>query len=207
MHKRSSTPQPCTRRTSILIATCFRRHLHRRRAQSPGCVAAADVESFVFTSATSVFRRCTRPAGGPVACASEEIKPIPKTSMASPRRPQKMTASCSIGNQGCFALCSTRDFSPRRITTRWTGGFCRRQEQCNGISQPARRSRRCSSRALVTVERAPEMGFGRCIIGAATPFLSAICGLAPRCPAGGVPSCPRLRDGPCALRLGHGFQD
>jgi hypothetical protein len=81
-----------------------------------------------------------------------------------------MTASCSIGNQGCFALCSTRDFSPRRITTRWTGGFCRRQEQCNGISQPARRSRRCSSRALVTVERAPEMGFGRCIIGAGPTF-------------------------------------
>jgi len=120
----------------------------------------------------------------------------------------EITASCSIGNRGrfCIVLKSSRFF---RGGSR-PGGREGYADDKSKVTEYL--YRRVDLEDVVAAHLRPSnvrrrRSFDRCIISAATPFLPAICGLAPRCPAGGVPSCPRLRDGPCALRLGHGFQD
>jgi UDP-glucose 4-epimerase len=81
------------------------------------------VESFVFTSTTSVFGDALMPpAGTPAAWVTEEVRPIPKNIYGVSKSAAEDICSCSTGTRDLHASCSERrGFFQKRTTTRLCG--------------------------------------------------------------------------------------
>ncbi len=70
---------------------------------------AVGVRAFIYTSTTSAFGAALVPAPGePAAWITEDVAPVPKISMASPRSPRRTCASFSHVRRNWPSLCCAR---------------------------------------------------------------------------------------------------
>jgi len=132
------------------------------------------VEAFVFTSTTSVFGDALRPpAGTPAAWVTEDVEPIPKNIYGV----TKMAAEdlCLLFNRkhdlNCIILRTSRFFPEE-------DDYKLKREKYAGENAKANEYlfRRVELEDVVSAhiaasDRAGELGFGRYIISATTPFL------------------------------------
>jgi len=133
------------------------------------------VKAFVFTSTTSVFGDALRPpAGTPAAWVTEEVKPIPKNIYGVTKTAAEDLCLLFHRKHGlnCIILRTSR-FFPEDDDDKM------KREQYTGENAKANEYlfRRVEledvvSAHIAAAERAGELGFGRYIISATTPFLT-----------------------------------
>jgi UDP-glucose 4-epimerase len=136
--------------------------------------AAADVESFVFTSTTSVFGDAlVPPVGSPAAWITEDVKHVPKNIYGVTKAAAEDLCQLFHRNHRlpCIVLRTSRFFpepdfdaavrkSYADDNMKVTEYLYRRVDLADAVSAH-----------LLAAERAPAIGFGRYIISATTPFL------------------------------------
>jgi UDP-glucose 4-epimerase len=134
---------------------------------------AAGVESFVYTSTTSVFGDAlVPPAGYPAAWVTEDVTPIPKNIYGVTKSAAEDLCRLFHRNQGlpCIVLRTSRFFpeedDDKALREAWADDNIKANEYLY---------RRVDiedvvSAHLLAAERAPAIGFGRYIVSATTPF-------------------------------------
>jgi UDP-glucose 4-epimerase len=135
--------------------------------------AATDVESFVFTSTTSVFGDALIPPdGAPAAWITEDVKPLPKNIYGVTKAAAEDLCQLFHRNHGlsCVVLRTSRffpepdfDAGVRELyaddNMKVTEYLHRRVDLEDAVNAH-----------LLAAEHAPRIGFGRYIISATTPF-------------------------------------
>ncbi|MGI8310356.1 NAD-dependent epimerase/dehydratase family protein [Saccharopolyspora hattusasensis] len=133
----------------------------------------AGVESFVFTSTTSAFGHSLTPApGAPAAWITEDVKPIPKNIYGVTKVAAENLCELIHREHGLpVAVLRTSRFFPGLddrddVRSRYTDANVKANEYLY---------RRVDlqdvvNAHLLAAERAPQLGFGRYIISATTPF-------------------------------------
>jgi UDP-glucose 4-epimerase len=135
--------------------------------------AAAGVKSFVFTSTTSAFGRAlSPPAGAPAAWITEEVVPQPRniygvTKLAAENLCELFRQSSGLP---CIILRTSRFFPEDD-----DDAVARRAYEDSNLKANEFLHRRADiedvvSAHLLSVEKAPALGFARYIISATTPF-------------------------------------
>lgn len=135
--------------------------------------AAVGVRSFVFTSTTSAFGNTLRPpAGEPAAWVTEEVRPVPRNIYGVSKSAAEELCHLFHNREGlaCLVLRTSR-FFPEEDDDPQT----RRNYEDGNAKANEFLFRRADLEDIVTAhllaaERAPEIGFGRYIISATTPF-------------------------------------
>lgn len=132
------------------------------------------VGAFVFTSTTSVFGDALRPpAGTPAAWVTEQVRPLPKNIYGVTKSAAEDLCLLFHRNHGlnCIILRTSR-FFPEEDDDKL------KRDQYDGENAKANEFlfRRVEledvvSAHIAAAKRAPELGFGRYIISASTPFL------------------------------------
>jgi nucleoside-diphosphate-sugar epimerase len=135
---------------------------------------AHGVRSFIFTSTTSMFGDALRPpAGTPAAWVTEDVDPIPKNIYGVTKTAAEDLCLLFHRQHGlnCIILRTSR-FFPEEDDDKL------KRESCPGENAKANEFlfRRVELEDVVgahiaAAERAPDLGFGRYIISATTPFL------------------------------------
>lgn len=137
---------------------------------------AAGVNSFVFTSTTSVFGDAlVPPDGAPATWITEDVPPVPKNIYGATKAAAEDLCQLFHRNLGlpCLVLRTSRFFpeedDSKIIRDNYANGNAKANEQL---------FRRADledvvEAHLLAMERAPEIGFGRYIISATTPFRQA----------------------------------
>jgi nucleoside-diphosphate-sugar epimerase len=134
---------------------------------------AAGVERFVFTSTTSAFGRAlSPPAGAPAAWIDEDVVPVPRNIYGVTKTAAEDLCELVHRDHGlpCVILRTSRFFPEgddrEDVRARYDDAnvkvnelICRRVDLADVVD--AHR---------LALERAPELGFGRFIITATTPF-------------------------------------
>jgi UDP-glucose 4-epimerase len=134
---------------------------------------AAGVERFVFTSTTSAFGRAlTPPAGAPAAWITEDVAPVPRNVYGVTKTAAEDLCELVHRNHGLpIVILRTSRFFPEaddrdEIRTAYDDAnikvnelLYRRVDLADVVSAH-----------LQALDRAPEIGFGRYIISATTPF-------------------------------------
>jgi len=135
---------------------------------------ANDVKAFIFTSTTSVFGDALRPpVGTPAAWVTEDVKPIPKNIYGVTKMAAEDLCLLFQRQQGlnCIILRTSRFFpeedDDKLKREKYTGDNAKANEYL---------FRRVEledvvSAHIAAADRAGELGFGRYIISATTPFL------------------------------------
>jgi nucleoside-diphosphate-sugar epimerase len=135
--------------------------------------SAAGVRAFVFTSTTSVFGDAlSPPPGAPAAWITEDVVPVPKNIYGATKAAAEDLCKLFHRNQGlaCLVLRTSRFFpeedDDRTVRDAWTDDNVKLNEYLH---------RRVDiedvvSAHLLAAERAPDIGFGKYIISATTPF-------------------------------------
>lgn len=134
---------------------------------------ANGVRSFIFTSTTSMFGDALRPpAGTPAAWVTEDVKPIPKNIYGVTKTAAEDLCRLFHRKHGlnCIILRTSR-FFPEEDDDR----LKREQYDENNAKANEYLFRRVEledvvSAHIAAAQRAPELGFGRYIISATTPF-------------------------------------
>jgi nucleoside-diphosphate-sugar epimerase len=136
--------------------------------------AAAGVESFVFTSTTSVFGGAlVPPAGAPAAWVTEDVAPVPKNIYGMTKAAAEDLCQLFHRDRGlaCLVLRTSRFFpeedDDRSVRDAYEDGNVKANEYLY---------RRVEIQDVVDAHllawgRAPEIGFRKYIISATTPFL------------------------------------
>jgi len=134
---------------------------------------AAGVESFVYTSTTSVFGDAlVPPVGAPAAWVTEDVTPIPKNIYGVTKAAAEDLCALFHRNRGlaCIVLRTSRFFPEeddnKAVREAWPDDNIKANEYLY---------RRVDledvvSAHLLAAERAPAIGFGRYIVSATTPF-------------------------------------
>jgi UDP-glucose 4-epimerase len=134
---------------------------------------AAGVESFVYTSTTSVFGDAlVPPAGSPAAWVTEDVAPIPKNIYGVTKAAAEDLCQLFHRNRGlaCIVLRTSRFFpeedNSKAVREAWADGNIKANEYL---------FRRVDledvvGAHLLAAERASEIGFRRFIVSATTPF-------------------------------------
>jgi nucleoside-diphosphate-sugar epimerase len=134
---------------------------------------AAGVRSFIFTSTTSAFGSAlTPPAGSPAAWITEEVRPIPKNIYGVTKTAAEDL--CELFHRGRrlpILVLRTSRFFPEEDDDRET----RQAYEDGNVKANEFLYRRVDledvvNAHLLALEKAPEIGFGRYIISATTPF-------------------------------------
>jgi UDP-glucose 4-epimerase len=135
--------------------------------------AGAGVESFVYTSTTSVFGDAlVPPAGSPAAWVTEDVTPIPKNIYGATKAAAEDLCQLFHRNQGlaCMVLRTSRFFPEeddnKAVRDAWADGNIKANEYL---------FRRVDledvvSAHLLAAEHARALGFRRFIVSATTPF-------------------------------------
>src|SRR5262245_7251421 len=135
--------------------------------------ASAGVRSFVFTSTTSAFGSAlTPPAGSPAAWVTEDVTPNPKNIYGVTKTAAEDL--CELFHRGRhlpLLILRTSRFFPEEDDNRAT----RQAYEDGNVKANEFLYRRVEiedvvSAHLLALEKAPEIGFGRYIISATTPF-------------------------------------
>jgi nucleoside-diphosphate-sugar epimerase len=136
--------------------------------------SAAGVESFVFTSTTSVFGDAlAAPAGAPAAWVTEDVTPIPKNIYGVTKAAAEDLCQLFHRNQrlACLVLRTSRFFpeqdDDRQVREAYSDGnvkaneFLYRRVEIQDVVDAH----------LLAYQHAPAIGFRKYIISATTPFL------------------------------------
>lgn len=134
---------------------------------------AAEVESFIFTSTTSVFGDAlVPPAGAPAAWITEELAPVPKNIYGVTKAAAEDLCQLFHRNEGlaCLVLRTSR-FFPEDDDNK----VIRQAYEQDNMKANEFLFRRVDlddvvAAHLLAAERAPAIGFNRYIISATTPF-------------------------------------
>ena len=136
--------------------------------------AAAGVESFVFTSTTSVFGDAlTPPAGAPAAWVTEDVAAVPKNIYGVTKAAAEDLCRLFHRNHGlnCLVLRTSRFFpeedDDRGVRDAYDDGNVKANEYLYRRVE----IRDVVDAHLLAAERAPALGFRKYIISATTPFL------------------------------------
>jgi nucleoside-diphosphate-sugar epimerase len=132
------------------------------------------VDSFVFTSTTSIFGDALRPpAGKPAAWVTEDVLPIPKNIYGVTKTAAEDLCHLFHRKHGlnCIILRTSRFFPEEDDDKAQRGGFTDDNSKANEYLFRRVELEDVVSAHMAAAERAPELGFGRYIISATTPFL------------------------------------
>src|SRR5215212_1126018 len=132
---------------------------------------AAGVESFVFTSTTSVFGDAlVPPAGAPAAWVTEEVRPIPKNIYGVTKAAAEDLCQLFHRNQGlaCIVLRPARFFPEEDDNPEVRARYADPNVKTNEFLARRVDIEDVVSAHLAAAERAPRLGFGKYIISATT---------------------------------------
>src|SRR3984885_11903856 len=135
--------------------------------------AETGVESFIFTSTTSVFGDALiPPAGAPGAWITEEIVPVPKNIYGVTKAAAEDLCQLFHRNQrlACIVLRTSRFFPEADDNEAAREAFPEENLKVNEYLFRRVDLEDVVSAHLAAAERAPRIGFGRYIISATTPF-------------------------------------
>jgi nucleoside-diphosphate-sugar epimerase len=134
---------------------------------------AAGVESFVFTSTTSVFGDAlVPPAGAPAAWVTEEIAPVPKNIYGVTKAAAEDLCQLFYRNQrlACVILRTSRFFPEPDDDKSVRAAFADENQKVNESLFRRVDLEDVVSAHLLAAELGAQIGFGRYIISATTPF-------------------------------------
>ncbi|WP_119461520.1 NAD-dependent epimerase/dehydratase family protein [Rhodospirillaceae bacterium SYSU D60014] len=136
--------------------------------------AAAGVESFVYTSTTSVFGDAlVPPAGAPAAWVTETVTPVPKNIYGVTKAAAEDLCQLSHRNQGlaCLVLRTSRFFPEEDDNKAVREAYPDANIKANEYLFRRVDIEDVVSAHLLAAEHAPAIGFRTYVISATTPFL------------------------------------
>jgi nucleoside-diphosphate-sugar epimerase len=136
---------------------------------------AAGVDSFVFTSTTSVFGDALiPPVGAPAAWITEEVTPVPKNIYGVTKTAAENLCQLYYRNFGlpCIVLRTSRFFPEEDDNRKMRAIYPDLNLKANEFLYRRVDIEDVVSAHLVAAQRARSIGFGTYIISATTPFLS-----------------------------------
>lgn len=138
--------------------------------------AAAGVESFIFTSTTSVFGDAlVPPPGSPAAWITEEVRPVPKNIYGVTKAAAEDLCQLYYRNHGlpCIVLRTSRFFPEEDDQKAKRESFTDDNLKANEYLFRRVDIEDAVSAHLLAAEQARRIGFGVYIISATTPFAPA----------------------------------
>lgn len=135
--------------------------------------AAAGVGAFVFTSTTSVFGRALTPAGGaPAAWITEDVVPVPRNIYGVTKHAAENLCELFHRDAGlpCLVLRTSRFFPEPDDHKETRESYADLNAKVNELLHRRADVADVVSAHLLALERAAELGFGRYIVSATTPF-------------------------------------
>jgi nucleoside-diphosphate-sugar epimerase len=134
------------------------------------------VPRFVFTSTTSAFGRALAPAPGePAAWITEDVRPLPRNIYGATKVAAEDLCELVHRDHGlpCLILRTSRFFPEGDDRDDVRGGYDDLNVKVNELLYRRVDLEDVVSAHRLAIERAPELGFGRYIISATTPFAPA----------------------------------
>jgi UDP-glucose 4-epimerase len=134
---------------------------------------AAGVERFIFTSTTSAFGSALTPAAGqPAAWVTEDVAPIPKNIYGTTKLMAEALCELFHRRHGLplIVLRTSRFFPEDDDDAAVRQSYGTENVQANELLYRRVDIEDVVSAHLAALNRAPEIGFGRYIISASTPF-------------------------------------
>ena len=138
--------------------------------------AAAGVGSFVFTSSTSAFGRAlTPPAGAPAAWITEDVTPVPRNIYGVTKTAAENLAEIIHHEHGLpvIVLRTARFFPEQDDTASVRDAYPDENVKANEFLYRRADLQDVADAHLRAMARAPQIGFGRYVISATTPFSPA----------------------------------
>jgi nucleoside-diphosphate-sugar epimerase len=134
---------------------------------------AAGVESFIFTSTTSVFGDALiPPAGAPAAWITEDVTPVPKNIYGVTKAAAEDLCQLFYRNQGlpCIVLRTSRFFPEEDDHKGARDAYGDENLKTNEYLSRRVEIQDVVNAHILAAERAATIGFGKYIISATTPF-------------------------------------
>lgn len=131
------------------------------------------VEAFVFTSTTSTFGNAMKPApGAPAVWIDEDVMPIPKNIYGATKLAAEALCEMMAGKHGLptIVLRTSRFFPEDDDQAATRDAFSRDNIQLLELLYRRADVADMASAHLAALERAGEIGFGRYIVSATSPF-------------------------------------
>lgn len=133
----------------------------------------AGVRAFVFTSTTSAFGAALQPEdGAPAAWITEEVPSVPRNIYGVTKTAAEDLCQLFYRNQGlaCLILRTSRFFPEEDDNRALRDSFADGNAKANEFLFRRLDLEDAAAAHLLALERAPEIGFGRYILSATTPF-------------------------------------
>ena len=140
---------------------------------------ANGVDSFVFTSTTSVFGHALqRPPGEPAAWITEDVTPIPRNIYGVTKSAAEDLCQLFHRKHGlpCLVLRTSRFFPEEDDSREVRDGFADENVKANEFLFRRVDIEDAVTAHILAMERAPQIGFDRFVISATTPFQPADAG-------------------------------
>jgi UDP-glucose 4-epimerase len=137
---------------------------------------AAGVESFIFTSTTSVFGDALEPPpGAPAVWVTEDVTPVPKNIYGVTKAAAENLCQVFQRNNGlaCLVLRPSRFFQGEDDNRVIRETYADENTKANEYLFRRVAIEDAVSAHILAAKRAPSIGFGRYVISAATPLLPA----------------------------------
>ena len=134
---------------------------------------AAGVEAFVFTSTTSAFGNAlVRPAGAPAGWITEAVRPVPRNIYGVTKAAAEDLCELFHGKESlpCIVLRTSRFFPEEDDSRAVREGYDDGNAKANEFLYRRVDIADAVEAHLLAVDRAAEIGFGRYIVSATTPF-------------------------------------
>ena len=134
---------------------------------------AAGVGGFVFTSTTSAFGRALSPGpGAPAAWIDEDVAPVPRNIYGATKTAAEDLCELAHRDQGlpCLILRTSRFFPEEDDRDEIRNGYPDMNVKVNELLYRRGDIEDMVGAHRLAVERAREIGFGRYIVSATTPF-------------------------------------
>jgi len=134
---------------------------------------SAGVQSFVYTSTTSVFGDAlVPPPGAPAAWITEDVTPVPKNIYGATKTAAEDLCQLFHRNQGlaCIVLRTSRFFPEEDDNNEVREAFSDENVKANEYLYRRVDIEDVVSAHLLAAERAPDLGFRKYIVSATTPF-------------------------------------
>ena len=134
---------------------------------------AAGVSRFVFTSTTSAFGRALSPAGGaPAAWITEDVAPVPRNIYGATKAAAEDLCELIWRDHGmpCLILRTSRFFPEPDDRDEVRSAYEDMNIKVNELLYRRVDLEDVVGAHQLALERAPEIGFGRYVISATTPF-------------------------------------
>jgi UDP-glucose 4-epimerase len=134
---------------------------------------ATGVRSFVFTSTTSAFGRALSPGPGePAAWIDEDVPPVPRNIYGATKRAAEDLCELAHREHGlpCLVLRTSRFFPEGDDRDDVRNGFPDANIKVNELLYRRGDIEDMASAHRLALQRAAEIGFGRYIVSATTPF-------------------------------------